>query len=474
VAGGRLAWGVALAALGAPLPVFAHGFGRLYNLPVPLWLYGFGASAALLASFLVVGYFVGRPRADAPAARRPVAPWEETLRRWRILGAARGIALGTLLLCMVAGFFGSRDPYRNFSMIAFWVVFVLGFTYVVAIAGDVYEAINPWRSLAEGIGRLRRDFTRGRIRYPDALGDWPALALYLALIWFELFGHSKPFSLASVLAGYTLVNLGGVWLIGSAAWFRHCELFSVFFKLVSMVALRGGIPFERAVQERPERLGTVIFVLAMLSTTAFDGLRETQWWVGLFWKNPWLQGLVDTPLLQMYATLRPWYRGWEMFWLIASPFLYFAGYALFVGLAKLALRSERPLRELLLDFGYTLLPIALVYNATHYFTLVLSDALKIVSLLSDPFGWGWNLLGTAKVLRAPILLDLGAVWHTQVALILAGHIVSVYLAHRVAMRVFPTRRAAMLSQLPMLGLMMVFTVFGLWILAQPLTDIRSL
>jgi hypothetical protein len=240
------------------------------------------------------------------------------------------------------------------------------------------------------------------------------------------------------------------------------------------VALRGGIPFERAVQERPERLGTVIFVLAMLSTTAFDGLRETQWWVGLFWKNPWLQGLVDTPLLQMYATLRPWYRGWEMFWLIASPFLYFAGYALFVGLAKLALRSERPLRELLLDFGYTLLPIALVYNATHYFTLVLSDALKIVSLLSDPFGWGWNLLGTAKVLRAPILLDLGAVWHTQVALILAGHIVSVYLAHRVAMRVFPTRRAAMLSQLPMLGLMMVFTVFGLWILAQPLTDIRSL
>ena len=60
------------------------------------------------------------------------------------------------------------------------------------------------------------------------------------------------------------------------------------------------------------------------------------------------------------------------------------------------------------------------------------------------------------------------VWHTQVALILFGHIVSVYLAHVVALRVFPTRREAMLSQLPMLCLMVFFTVAGLWILALPM------
>jgi hypothetical protein len=154
--------------------------------------------------------------------------------------------------------------------------------------------------------------------------------------------------------------------------------------------------------------------------------------------------------------------------------VYFAAYALFVVLAKVVTRSERPLRELFLDFAYTLLPIALVYNVTHYFTLLLSDALKIVSLLSDPFGWNWNLFGTATLLRAPILLDVGVVWHIQVVLILAGHIVSVYLAHRVALSVFPTRRAAVLSQLPMLCLMVLFTVAGLWILAQPLTDVRSM
>jgi len=44
----------------------------------------------------------------------------------------------------------------------------------------------------------------------------------------------------------------------------------------------------------------------------------------------------------------------------------------------------------------------------------------------------------------------------------------VYLAHVVALRVFATRRDAMLSQLPMLCLMVFFTVAGLWILALPL------
>ncbi len=116
-----------------------------------------------------------------------------------------------------------------------------------------------------------------------------------------------------------------------------------------------------------------------------------------------------------------------------------------------------------------MLPIALVYHVTHYSTLILTQGVKIVSLVSDPFGWGWNLFGTAFTFRAPILPDLGIVWHTQVALILLGHVASVWLAHLVALRVFADRRAAALSQLPMLALMVLFTIAGLWILAQPLT-----
>jgi hypothetical protein len=61
------------------------------------------------------------------------------------------------------------------------------------------------------------------------------------------------------------------------------------------------------------------------------------------------------------------------------------------------------------------------------------------------------------------------VWHVQVGLILVGHIVSVYLAHVEALRIFPSSRKAAVSQLPMLVLMMVFTTLGLWILSLPIS-----
>ena len=477
----------ALGALAIPASASAHGFGSLYNLPVPFWLYAWGASAALLLSFLVTAFFATSGTAPAPAAAaRDVseASWVRLLRR--ALPTLRVLSVFLLLLCIATGLFGNRDPMRNFSMTFFWIVFLLLFTYLTAFTGNFYAVLNPWRVMTDATAPFMRDHT-GRVGYPQALGDWPALAFYLGFTWFELFGHGKTFSLGAMLLVYTAINFLGTWLVGAAAWFRHCEFFSVFLRLAALMGpldfrpaetpgahgtLRCRKPLSGLVQERPENLSTVVFALAMLATTAFDGLRATQWWVSLFWNDP--SGIVTAfagtrPVLA-YPMLRPWYIAWESFWLLAAPFLYFGAYFACIVLAKLFSRSTRPLRELALDFSYTLLPIALVYNMTHYATLILTQGVRIVSLASDPFGRGWNLLGTAGLLRAPILPGMGLVWHTQVGLILVGHIVSAYLAHRVALRLWP-RWAALRSQLPLLGLMVIFTVAGLWILAQPLTAI---
>ena len=59
-------------------------------------------------------------------------------------------------------------------------------------------------------------------------------------------------------------------------------------------------------------------------------------------------------------------------------------------------------------------------------------------------------------------------WHTQVILVLAGHVVAVYLAHMMALRAFPSRRRGVLSQIPMLVLMVGYTCLGLWVLSLPL------
>ncbi len=475
-----------LAALSCGLVVpgvaLAHSFGRLYNLPVPFWMYLYGAAAALAISFVLIGYFVtvGSAITTKPSRDLCDAGWVRLLRRWRVLPILKALSLLGLLMCLLTGFLGSDNPYFNFSMTFFWIVFVLGFTYLTACIGDLYTSINPLKLIAAMLDRVWTGFSHGRYRYPAALGYWPALLFYMAFISIELFAHTKPFSLATILLGYSVLNLAGVWLVGSAVWFRYCEFFSVFLNLIARMApldyapgrLRLRMPFMGLLETRAESYALLLFVLFSLSSTAFDGLRETLPWVQLFWADKLniLTPMLGKPPVYFYVMLRPIYTVYEMACLILSPFLYLAVYLVFIALAKWVTRSSLTLRELALRFGFSLLPIALVYNITHYYTLILTQGTKIIAIVSDPFGMGWNLFGTAHMFRGPILPDMGVVWHTQVGLIVFGHIVSVYLAHVEALRTFETPRKAMLSQLPMLGLMMVFTASGLWILAQPITN----
>lgn len=486
----RLFWCAGALLAACPGAVLAHGFGRLYTLPVPLWLYAWGAAATLIVSFVVAGIFLSASTRPGPPRALDVSnqPWLLGLRR--LIPALRLLAVLILLLCIVTGFAGHRDPLRNFSMTFFWIIFVLLFVYLTPVLGNFFAALNPWHTLVNGLGRVRRDFCRGKITYPKALADWPALVLYLGFIWFELFGTGRPKPLAAFLTAYTVLNLAGVWLIGARAWFRHCEFFSVFFRLIALMAPidyqrgeqgeRGRVilrwPFAGLLQQRPEHISSVVFALAMLSTTAFDGLKATQWWTMLFWGDPsgWMTAWQGVRPINAIAVFMPWYIAWETLWLLLSPFLYLGLYWLTLSAAKRLSGSPRTVYQLALDFGYTLLPIAFVYHLTHYATLILSHGLKIISLASDPFGWKWNLFGTLHSFRAPILPDMGVIWHAQVGLILIGHIVSVWVAHRVALRVFQSRGGAMASQLPVLVLMIAITIAGLWILAQPLTALRYL
>lgn len=469
-----------------PLVAQAHGFGRLYNLPVPFWLYAWTASAVLIVSFLLAAYFA---QASSESSREPGEYPHKATRLHRLrwgLPWLKALSVFLLLLCLVTAFFGNPDPYRNFSMTFFWVVFLLGFTYATAVIGNIYAAINPWRVIAETIGWCSQRYRQGLFTYPKTLGTWPALVLYLGFIWLELFGHGKPLSLGWMLLTYTGINLLGAGLVGITAWFRHCEFFSVYLRLIALMAVVDYAPAssngERAtlqwrkplvglIQTRATQWGTVVFVLAMLSTTTFDGLRATLIWVRLFWSDPtgWVTALAGSRPIMDIAALRPWYIAWETLWLVALPLVYLGVYLVFIWLTQRLAGSQRPVRNLAFDFAYTLLPIVLVYHMTHYATLMLTQGLKILSLASDPFGWGWDIFGTAMHFRAPILPGMGLVWHTQVGLILLGHMASVYLSHRVALRVLPSRGRAFLGQLPMLLLMILFTLVGLWVLAQPLT-----
>ena len=214
----------------------------------------------------------------------------------------------------------------------------------------------------------------------------------------------------------------------------------------------------------------MLFILFMLSSTAFDGLHSTLPWVSLYWKGiypdiaPWLH---VAPRVQFRLSTEI-YAAWQSTMLVLSPFIYLMVFGGFVWSVKRLTGTGLTVRELVLRFAPSLVPIAFVYHVTHYYTLVLSQGGQLLRLVSDPFGYGWDLFGTARGDVAPVMLDVGNIWLTQVALILLGHIVSVYLAHVEALRIFASPRRAAYSQLPMLVLMMVFTNLGLWILSLPI------
>jgi len=448
----------------------AHSFGKTYALPVPLWLYSYGAAAALVLSFMVAAWLLRAPPATLPVA---VVAGDEPVpagRGWRWWQA---LSLGGLLLALLAGFLGTRDPYRNFAMTWFWVIFCLGTTWLTALIGGGNGRANPWHLLACLLARLGWPWRDGIRRYPAWLGCWPALLLCMGLIWIELFGHVRPFSLSVMLLAYTLFTVAACAVFGARDWLRHGEVFSVILRLMGLMAVRREgrwrMPFSGLLAYRCRDLSELTFLLFLLAATSFDGLHESAPWVRLFWADlidlarPWL----TPPLISHYAMLLDAYLLWQTFWLLVSPFLYLLLYLGCMVLMKWLTASPLGVRELALRFAFSLLPIVLVYHVSHYLALLVSQGTQLLPLLSDPFGRGWNLLGTADWLRAPLTLEAGTIWHAQVGLIVAGHVVSVWVAHVEALRTFADTRLALRSQWPMLVLMVAFTTIGLWILAQP-------
>ncbi len=110
-----------------------------------------------------------------------------------------------------------------------------------------------------------------------------------------------------MLLAYTAVTLLGIALFGRRDWFEQADVFAVLFRIGGKMApveylrdeaeglraIRLRAPFSGLLSEGPERISLLLFVLFMLSSTAYDGIHDTQLWTGLFWTNmlKWLQPL---------------------------------------------------------------------------------------------------------------------------------------------------------------------------------------
>ena len=482
-----------LGALGMPWPAAAHAIGGTFQLPVPLWLYLAGAGTAVAASFVVTSLTARTEGSDQSYGTLPVPDGLVRVTRLllRILGVVwwyGAIGVG----CVV----GDISPL---PAVLLWIGIWVGLPIVAVLASNPWPSLSPFRTTFAALRwlvlRAGGDRLDLGVRYPPSLARWPAVALLAGGIWAELVlpGGEVAVTVAVLMAGYTLVTLVGMLVFGQIAWLRHAELFEVelgWFGRIGPIVRRSrssqlcegcdehcdparcldcpecstaAEDGERAPELRPWIVGladvgrpgwsdSAIIVLALAGVT-YDGMQETA--IGSFLFNA-----LYTPIASI---LDPTSAG--TFLLVetlqlATVFVTFLAAFVTIAAATHSLsdpRSRGSLGARAGRYAATLLPIAGGYLIAHYSTLVLQGIVWLPSLLVDP------LMSLAPQLDA---IPVVAIWYLSVAAIVGGHIAGIVIAHRLALRDAPGR--ATVAGLPMVALMVGYTVLSLWIIAAPI------
>ncbi len=491
-------------------PAQAHGFGERYDLPLPLSLFVIAGAAAVALSFVVAAVFM---RGGATHHEYPRCNLLHTPVIGRLLASSwvtttlQVLSILLTVYVILGGLIGTERAVLNPAPAAVYVAFWVGLSFFTALFGNLWALVNPW-SAAWGLAeKMAGHRLGGQRRYPARWGQWPAVLVFAGFAILETVAGDAagPRALGWILVGYTAYNFVGMYRYGRDAWVRNAEGFAVVYGFMARFSItevrvlrtvgagrpyggrgsaderdwvdcyerfRSAKPSQREFNLRPpcvglNRLGDVTppvlcLVILLLSTVSFDGLSATPEWLVFS-----TQFLLQFPRIGGYLA--------NLVGAIGLPIVFGLVYLATCGAMAMAasgsLSVRRPdARQLARAFVFSLLPIALAYHYAHFIGFLLINGQRFIVLASDPFGWGWDLFGTGDAIINIGILSPVFIWYFSITAIVVGHIAGVYLAHVQAVRLYPNRRSALLSQVPMLALMVCYTCASLWIISRPIAE----
>lgn len=439
--------------------------------------------------------------------------------------AFQGPLAAAFLLVVAAGLFGVQDPALNLAPLLTWTVWWAGLAFLVLFLGKAWCFACPWDALATWVERLqpwgaRREGLGLGLDWPRGLRNiWFAVGLFLALTWLEL---GMGITLIPRATAWVALLMLGLALASALVFDRKsfCRYGCLVGRVSGLYALFSGVEVRAKDPEvcaacrtrdcyrgndrgdgcptfefpRSMRLNTYCVMctecfrtcpsdnmalnlrpwgsdlagdtrprwdeaalsLSLLSMTAFHGLTMTSSW------PHWVAAVESSLGLPAWAAFTA-----LMSAVLTAPVLAYAA------LAALSARWSRPhgAGRLFIEYAYAMLPIALFYHLAHNAEHLFVEGPRLAALVSDPFGWGWNLFGTAGRAAAP-LVTLEGLWWLQVLFVLTGHVYGLWVSERITRRLVPEPRLAFRVQLPMLLAMVLFSAFSLWLLKQPM-EMRS-
>ena len=444
-------------------------------------------------------------------------PWLKALLKSRAFPSALMLALlFFFVVAILAGFFGTPAGSHNFGIIFVWIVWwALLIIVMVPFLGRMWCAICPIPGPGEWLQRrgiLRR--TPGRLhglrwRWPRRLRNiWLQNFGFLTVALFSAVILTRPGVTAWVLLGMLAAGVLLSILYENRVFCRYvCPVggFIGLYSLTSSIELRvkdAQVCRDHATKDcvvgTPGSYGCPWMVFpGNLERNAYCGLcveclkacPKDNIAVNL---RPFGADLLVAKgrsldeaykafimlacaLLYSAVLLGPW--GWVKDWANMQSLPHWAAYAagflaanllLVPGLfwlatvaARTAARLQAPLKRLFVDYAYSLVPMGLTGWIAFSLSFVFVNGSYAASVLSDPFGWGWNLFGTQPVPWTPLLP--GLVPALQVSSLLAGLVFSVVVAYRINRQHAPTDALAWRGALPIAGFLAGATLLFLYL-----------
>ena len=339
----------------------------------------------------------------------------------------------------------------------FGVVYVwlwVGLVPASLLFGPFYRAVSPVRTLHLLLSRLTGSRPeQGVVELPRRLGLWPAAVGLLAFVWLELVSpHSTYLGPVRLwFAFYVAVAVLGGLVLGSG-WIASADPFEAYSTLVGHLSVFGrradGALVLRSplanLDGVPARPGLVAVVSVLFGSTAFDSFKDSPSWLRFTQSTS-----LDTELVNSLALL--------VFCVVVG--VTFAAATMATGID----RGERR-RDLPALFAHSVVPIVVGYVVAHYLSYFVEVGQQTLTQLSDPMGTGADYLGTRDLTVSywisshPTFLAV-----VKVLAVVTGHVLGVIAAHDRAIRLLP-KRHQLTGQVPLLLVMVFYTVTGLYLL----------
>lgn len=433
----------------------AHGVGGAEDLPIPAELAIAGASAALAVSFIVLALAWRNPRfnvgpsSDSPGLVERIGvvvdhAWFRAL--LRALGMAAFLYVGA---AAVVG----QDNLTNPFFGVFYVLLWIGIVPMSLVFGSFYKAISPLRTINLALAKLSgSDPDEGLRAYPERWGYWPAAFGLFAFVWMELV-YPDNAQLGPVrlwFAAYVAVMLVGGAVFGNR-FYERADPFEVYSTLVGRLS-----PWRREegrlvvrsplsnLDLQPVLPGLLAVCSVLLGSTAFDSFQGSSFWL---------------TRIQSWDVNPTWANLAAMLALILLVGGLFTVATMATGVEEGYRRRDLPGQ-----FAHSLVPIIVGYVFAHYLSYLVEYGQQTVIQASDPFGTGADYLGTGnRAVNYWLTLHPTTLSVLKVLAVVVGHVLAVIAAHDRAVKLLP-RRHQLSGQLPLLLVMVGFTVGGLYLL----------